>query len=84
LALSTGETTTKTLEAAIEELRQDPERVITAEIGGLVIELHCKGRRTAGDVFREIGPWEGETQEELTGLLRQARAEGDSKEPPSF
>ena len=60
------------------------ERIVTTEIEGLVIELRCKGRRTAGDVFREIGPWEGETPEELTGLLRQARAEGDSKEPPAF
>jgi len=71
---------TKTLNAALAELRRDPERIVTTEIEGLVIE----GRRTAGDVFREIGPWEGETPEELTGLLRQARAEGDSKEPPAF
>jgi hypothetical protein len=75
---------TKTLEAALEELRRDPEQIVTTEIGGLVIELHCKGRRTAGDVFREIGPWEGETQEELTTLLQQARADGGSKEPPQF
>jgi hypothetical protein len=75
---------TQTLSAALAELRRDPKRTVTTEIEGLVIELRCKGRRTAGDVFREIDPWDGETPEELTGLLRQARAEGGSKEPPQF
>ena len=39
-------------------------------------------RRTADDVFKEIGPWEGESEEELRQLVREARH--GSKEPPAF
>ncbi len=72
------------IDQAIAKLRRDPGKPVLTEIDGLVIELHYKGQRSAGDVFREIGPWEGETTEELIELLRQARKEGGSKEPPAF
>ena len=63
---------------------------MTAEIDGLVLELRRKGslvsapRRTADDVFKEVGSWEGETYEEIAGLLREGRKQGSSKEPPVF
>ncbi len=43
-----------------------------------------KLRRTAADVFNEVGPWEGESAQELTDLLREARLKGGSKEPLVF
>lgn len=72
------------IEDAVAELKRDPEHSVTAEIDGLVIELRYKGRRTADDIFREVGPWEGESAEELMQLLREARKQGGSKEPPQF
>lgn len=74
----------KTWNEAFDALKRDPARSVTAEIDGLLIEFHCKGRRTAADLFRNVGPWEGESAEELTAFLHQARREGGSKEPPSF
>ncbi len=67
---------TRTMDAALAELKQDPQRIVTAEIDGLIVELHCKGRRSAGDLFREIGPWEGESAEQVCALLREGRTEG--------
>ncbi|MEA2692108.1 MAG: hypothetical protein QOJ16_1495 [Acidobacteriota bacterium] len=72
------------IENAVAELKRDPEHPVTAEIDGLVVELRVQGRRTAGDIFREIGPWEGESAEELMNLLREARAKGGSGEPPAL
>jgi hypothetical protein len=40
------------------------------------------GPRTADDVFKEIGPWEGESAAELAELVCEARH--GSKEPPTF
>ena len=72
----------KGIEEAVAALRRDPDQPVTAEIDGLVIELRHKAnstrrtRRTADDVFREVGSWEGETYEEMTELLRASRQEG--------
>jgi hypothetical protein len=74
----------KGIDNAVAELKRDPEHPVTAEIDGLVVELRYKGRRTADDIFREIGPWEGESAEELSRLLREARKQGGSKEPPKL
>lgn len=74
----------KDIHQAIAELKHDPGKIVTAEVEGLVIELRCARRRTASEIFEEIGPWEGESEEELTRLLREARTAGGSGEPPVF
>ncbi len=74
----------RTLDEAVAQLEQDPEHAVTAEVSGMVIELRCRGRRTAADIFKEVGPWEGESQQELTDLLREGRRNGGSGEPPAF
>ncbi len=74
----------KTLDEAVAALERDPEHMVTAEVSGMVIELRCRARRTAADVFREAGPWKGESTEEMTDLLRTTRRKGGSGEPPVF
>lgn len=74
----------KTLNEAVAQLERDPEHAVTAEVSGMVVELRCQSRRTAADVFREAGPWEGESTEEMMEILRKARREGGSGEPPAF
>ena len=66
---------------AIAELKKDPSRTVLADVDGWVVELRVERRPTADDVFREIGPWEGESAEDLMRLLRETRGEGGSKEP---
>ena len=66
----------KTLADAVAQLEKDPEHAVTAEVRGMVVELRCRGRRTAADVFKQAGPWEGESTEEVGELLREARRNG--------
>lgn len=72
----------RTIEDALELLRRQPEQPVEAEVGGLLIELRVKPRRSAADLFGEVGPWEGETNDELLQRLRDERTRGGAKEPP--
>lgn len=73
-----------TLEEAIQELKRHPEAPVVVQVDALVIEMRVQKQRTADDVFEEIGPWEGESEEELTALLAKAREEGTSHEVPEL
>lgn len=76
------------IKAAVAELRRDPQQPVTTEIEGMVVELRCKGHRTADDIFREIKPLDDESAEEMSRIIREARKESRireaSKEPPRF
>jgi hypothetical protein len=74
----------KSLEEVIEQLRRDPAHPAEAELGGLRLEVRVKPQRSAADIFREIGPWEGESTEELMRLLAEARRSGGAKDPPAL
>ena len=70
------------IDAAVAELKEHPDQPVTAEISGLVIELRYRGRRTADDIFKEIGPWEGETYEELRDQMTRETGNGEAKVVP--
>lgn len=78
----------KGIEAAVAKLREDPGQPVTAAVGDLVVELRYKGRRSAGDLFREIEPLDDTSAEEMRRAIREAREEARrrvaSKEPPAF
>ena len=74
----------RSLEEALAALHRDPSQPIEVDVEGLHVELRVKPRRSAADVFREIGPWEGETTEQLIERLDEARRTGGSKEPPKL
>ena len=74
----------KGIQNAVAELKRDPSQPVTAEVDGLVVEMRYLRRETLGDLFREVGPWEGESREELLQRLREARKLGGSKEMPRF
>ena len=75
-------TAARTIEDALDLLRLQPDRPVDAEVGGLLIEMRVKPRRSAAELFREIGAWEGETNDELIERLRDERKRGGAKEPP--
>ena len=63
-----------TLEEAIAQLRKDPMRPVRAEVDGLTVEVRRvetppAAGTSAADVFREIGPWEGESDQEIRTIL---------------
>lgn len=74
---------TRGIEMAIAELKRTPGEPVVAEIEGLIVELRYRGRRTADDVFEEVGPWEGESAAELRRILHEGRVDS-MKEPPAF
>jgi hypothetical protein len=78
----------KTLEEAVEQLKHDRSRPVRAEVGDMVIEVRAVNptiaEGSAADVFAEIGPWLGETTEEMLQLLTAARRRGGQRSVPDL
>ena len=74
----------KNLEEAIQRLRHDPVHPVETMVGDLLVEIRVKAPRSAADLFREVGPWEGESTEELWKRLEEERRRGGSGEPPAL
>lgn len=78
--------TYETLEQAVSELRRHPKEAVRAHCGDLTVELRAVSPspepQLLGDSLAALGPWEGESTEELTSRLREARESGGSAEPP--
>ena len=77
------------LEDAVAELKRDPRRPVHARVDGLEVEIRVVEKSTApgaglGDRMAAAGPWQGETEEEILAILREARRSGGSEEPPSM
>jgi hypothetical protein len=68
----------KTIEEAVEQLRAGPDAPVRTRVGDLTIEVSAvaepEPQRSAADVFAELGPWEGETTEEILAILADAGA----------
>ena len=68
------------LDEAIEALKRDPTRAVRARVDeGLTVELRVvtpseAPKKSAADVFRELGRWEGETGAELDALFERQRS----------
>ena len=63
------------LDQAVEALKRDPTHAVRARVGDMTVELRAVPdaapaiERSAADALREIGPWEGETYDELVELF---------------
>jgi hypothetical protein len=75
-----GQPVVRTIEQAVEQLKRDPTRPVQARVGDMTIEVRAvtveSSGRSAADVFAELGPWEGETIEEVFAILAGARSRG--------
>jgi hypothetical protein len=64
-------------------MRRDPARPVRARIDDLTVELRAVPepgeRQSAADAFREVGPWEGETLDELLAMFTQERRDRGSR-----
>lgn len=71
---------TSTLDEAVAQLEKDPTHPVRARIGDMTVEVRpvveAAGDRSAADVFAALGPWAGETTDELLQLLSDARRRG--------
>lgn len=70
----------QTIEDILAQLRRDPSHPVRATVGGLEIQVQLVAERAIGtsaaDVFAALGPWSGETTEEILGILGEARRGG--------
>jgi len=78
----------RTIEEAVEQLKRDPTQPVRTRVGDLTIEVRAieepTSGRTAAAVFAELGPWEGETTEEVLAILAQARHRGGQRPVPEL
>lgn len=77
-----------TIEEVVARLKRDPAHPVRTKIDDLTIEVRAvvepEPNRTAADVFAEIGPWEGETTEEILKILADARGAGGRRSVPEL
>ena len=73
-------TVNKTLDEVVEQLKRDPGQPVRTTLGGLTIEVRAVSGpapgKSAADAFAEIGPWSGETTDEILSILADARHQG--------
>ena len=66
-----------TLEEVAAQLRRDPDHAVRTKVDDLTIEVRAvrepEPDRTAADVFARLGPWAGESSEEILRILADAR-----------
>jgi hypothetical protein len=78
----------RTLYEAVQHLKRDPDQPVRATIEGLTVEVRvvpsASTGRSAAAVFAEIGPWEGETTEEMLAFLAEARRAGGRRSVPEL
>ena len=78
-----------TLDEAIAELKRDPANAVRARVEGMEVELRLVSRSpdqeiALGDWMAAAGPWQGESEDEILEILREARRAGGSAEPPEM
>jgi hypothetical protein len=79
-----------TLEEAVAQLKRDPAHPIRLVVDGMEIELRRPAepgvipgpadQSNLGDRMAAVGPWQGESTEEIIQILREAR-QGSRKLP---
>ena len=74
------------LDDAIKALKRDPAHPVLVKVDEeLTVEVRAVAppalKRSAADVFREVGPWEGETGEELDALFADVRQRSNRPVP---
>jgi hypothetical protein len=76
-----------TLQEALARLKRDPIHPVRAHVDDLDVELRAvlSRRREGpglGTRMAALGPWQGESTEEIIRILRQGREAGGRAAPP--
>ncbi len=83
-----SQVTDVTLEEVVAQLKRDPGHPVRTRIGDLTIEVRALDEpvatRSAADVFATLGPWAGESTEDILRLLADARRSGGQRPVPEL
>ena len=78
----------RSAEKAQAELQKSPNTPVRARLRELNVEIRIVDRKQReqqlGDLLTSLGPWTGESAEELSLLLTKSRKEGGSADPPEI
>jgi hypothetical protein len=78
----------KTIDEALQQLKREPGQPVRAMVEGLTVEVRVVPdlpvNRSAAALFAEIGPWEGETTDEMLEFLAEARRRGSQRSVPEL
>lgn len=74
----------KTLDEAPNQLKRDPAHPVHANVEGMTVEVRVVGGTRPGDsaaeLFALVGPWAGETTDEILAILAEARRKSSHRE----
>ena len=78
--------TAATLEEALAKLKRDPSQPVRAQVDDLDVELRAVPHRRRqgpglGTRMAALGPWQGESTEEIIRILREGREAGGRAAP---
>jgi hypothetical protein len=72
-----------TLEDAVEQLRREPLRSLRIAVNDVELEVRLVGDEPVADrskdVLAGIGPWEGESTDELLRIIHEGRRKDDPR-----
>jgi hypothetical protein len=75
---------TKRLDEALSQLKRDPAYPVRANVEGMTVEVRVVGATRPGDSAAEpfalVGPWAGETTDEILAILAEARRKRSHRE----
>lgn len=78
----------QTLEQVVEQLKREPGRPVRTAVGGFMVEVRAvsdaPAEQSAADVLSTIGPWAGETTEEILAILAAARHASGQRAVPEL
>ena len=78
----------RSVEKALSKLQKSPNTPVRAKFRELNVEIRVvekkQGRERLGDLLASLGPWAGESAEELSRFLSKSRKEGGSADPPTL
>jgi hypothetical protein len=70
----------KSIEEVVEQLKRNPSQPVRAILGGVAVEVRTVAAQpssgSAAELFATIGPWAGESGEQILALLSDARRQG--------
>jgi hypothetical protein len=77
------------LDEALVELKRDPATAVRVRVEGMDVELRVVSQSSPaemglGDWIASAGPWQGESEDEILEVLREARRAGGSSESPEM
>jgi hypothetical protein len=83
-----SQVTEVTIEEAVAQLKKDPGHPVRARVGNMTVEVRAideqGAAQSAADVFAGLGPWAGESTEEILHLLAEARRSGGRRAVPEL